>query len=262
MGTWALATRPDVIAPPQLGYPASEVDAWVEAVGASEAGRRARLASTARRVARAEAQIRLAGAAKDAIVASADRAAAREGTTHHPQCERVLREAQAGALAVLASACRRIADLCSAELCSAATESPCEPDPSVPTPPGPEVSAGADLQMQRAYLADEAERHMDAVRSSGIRLRSELDDAVARAEEVEQRLFDVGDAIPVNPPGGTAGGAEIPAAAEDGLLAAARRDAFEILDVARRAIAEMYGQAEADLLGTTGTSSVGEQQQA
>lgn len=274
MPIWAVASRPDPADSPepppgesapvalldlaawaQLAYPAGEVDAWAEAVHAEAARRRSGLVSAAARLGCAQGQLRRAEAAREAIE-EAWRAAIEAGPDD-PARAQVLAEARGGALAVLASACRRVA-----ELCGGAT-SPPSPEPvGVVAARAGLVTHLSGLDPQPVYLADEAQRYMDAVRAPGDQLPVPLDVILRRAEEAEDRLIALGVAISF-----ASAASEVPhphgpapevAGDRDDQLAATRRDALGMLALGRQAIAAMYAQAESDLFGA-GRSWAGEQ---
>ncbi len=260
MPTWAAPTRPSPDGSAQAAYPADEVDAWAAAVGVTASRLGAELLDATARTGRAEGQIGLLAAGRQAVDLAAAEAAARLGPSVPQECRQVLDEAHIGALAVLASACRKIAELYGTTA------------PRLPTRAGPVANTQAPLvandqsrrsftsspplELKRAYVLADGDRYLDSVHSTVESQQARLETAVARAEEAEGRLFDLAAGISSR---STTDDVEVATTAVPtptdvdlhALLAATRWEAFEILAVARRAISGLYGHAENDLLDPT-----------
>lgn len=269
MPIWAAPTRPGPDGSAQAAYPAVEVDAWAEAVAGTASRLGAELLEATVRTGRAEAQIGLLAAARQAVDLAAAEAVAKLGPWVPQECRQVLDVAHIGALAVLASACRKLADLYGTTTSRPDPMAGPVPDtqlPPVTKDPSFGSTPSAPLEPERAYAVADGDRYMDTVRSTVASLRTQLGTAVARAEEAEGRLFDLAAGISVR---STTGEVDVittgPTPTDvdlHALLAATRGEAFEILAVARRAIARIYSHAENDLLDPTPGPWVGEQQPA
>jgi hypothetical protein len=264
-------------------YRAEDVDAWVSSATTTVTRLRSGLNDAVERTRRAERQLNLTTHGIKDIVAAANGAQAviaaargRDPSAHTLlACEHgdeLVVEARRGALALLFTARRQVADLYR-------RVSPRRNLPGATDALGGEANAPsarvevevavAGLEPHRVYRIKEAEEYMQALRSAASELAPLLRKAKEQAEQTEDRL-ETGDITPRNGDDeerdrqSLVGVAAAPSdssnegeRAEAGrVLAATRRSADEILVTARRVVSTLYLQAEADLVGPSGNGQV------